>query len=361
MTTWKSLPPQLQMSSNHTNISLHAKRKKGLTPLFSGRVIIVLITILVCLGLCILASFALGSRTTTWGELMDALFHPEAGSYGANVVRKRIPRTFFSLLCGAALGVSGALMQAVTRNPIAAPSVLGVNTGASLFVVIGLAFFNISSPKAYIGLAMLGAALTAIFVYGIGSMGRGGATPIKLVLAGAAVSAALGSVVSAILLPRSSVMDQYRFWQVGSVGGGTWDYVALLLPFVISGLAIAFVSAPALNALALGDDAATGLGVRTGALRLLAAVGGVVLCGSVTALAGPIGFVGLLAPHLMRLILGADLRITIPMSALGGALILTGSDVIGRLLTYPGELEVGVVTAFVGAPILIYAARKVRV
>jgi iron complex transport system permease protein len=203
--------------------------------------------------------------------------------------------------------------------------------------------------------------LTAIFVYSIGSMGRGGATPIKLVLAGSAVSAAFSCIVSAILLPRSNVMEQYRFWQVGSVGAGTWDYVKLLLPFVLLGLGIAVLSAPALNALALGDDAATGLGVRTGVLRLLAAFGGVVLCASVTALAGPIAFIGLLAPHLVRLLLGADLRVTIPMSALGGAVILTISDVVGRLLTYPGELEVGIVTAFVGAPMLIYAARKAKV
>ncbi len=330
-------------------------------PLPPQSVFLVLFILLVLLLLCILASIALGSRSTTTQEITDGLFHPEVNTFGANVVRKRIPRTFFALLCGAALGVSGALMQAVARNSIAAPSVLGVNNGAALFVVIGLAFFNISSAKAYIGLAMLGAMLTAIFVYSIGSMGRGGATPIKLVLAGSAVSAALSSIVTAILLPRSSVMDQFRFWQVGSVGSGTWEYVKLLFPFVILGVVIAILSAPALNALALGDDAATSLGVRPGMLRLLAAFGAVILCASVTALAGPISFIGLLAPHLVHLLLGADLRVTIPMSALSGAVILTISDVAGRLLTYPGELEVGIVTAFVGAPMLIYAARKAKV
>jgi iron complex transport system permease protein len=337
------------------------RRDRRRAPPVPKSVFIVLPVLLACLALCVFASFALGSRNTTSQELIDGLFHPDVATYGANVVRKRVPRTFFCLLCGAALGVSGALMQAVTRNSIAAPSVLGVNTGAALFIVVGMAFFNISSAKAYIGLAMAGAMLTAIFVYSIGSMGRGGATPIKLVLAGSAVSAAFSSIVSAILLPRSNVMEQYRFWQVGSAGAGTWDYIGLLLPFVVLGLFIAVVSAPALNALALGDDAATGLGVRTGALRLLAALGGVILCASVTALAGPIAFIGLLAPHLVRLLLGADLRVTIPMSALSGALILTVSDVVGRMLTYPGELEVGIVTAFVGAPMLVYAARKAKV
>ena len=173
-------------------------------------------------------------------KLIDGLFHPDVDSYGANVVRKRISRTVFSLFCGAALGVSGALMQAVTRNPIADPSILGVNTGASLFVVCGIAFLNISTANQYIWLALAGAAITAVFVFGIGSMGRGGATPIKLVLAGAATSAALSSLVSAIMIPRSYVMDQFRFWQVGSVGSATWSAIATFAPFLIVGILIGY-------------------------------------------------------------------------------------------------------------------------
>lgn len=316
----------------------------------------VLITFLILLALIIAASIALGSRRTSSAELIDGLFHASVNSYGANVVRKRITRTVFSLLCGAALGISGALMQSVTRNPIADPSILGVNMGAAFFVVCGIAFLHITTAAQYIGFALAGAMLAAVVVYSIGSMGRGGATPIKLVLSGTAVSAALSSVISAILLPRSYVLDQYRFWQVGSVGGGTWSGIFAFSPFLLAGMAIALISAPALNALALGDEAAIGLGVRTGVLRLLAAVGGVLLCGSTTALAGPIGFIGLLAPHVMRLLLGADLRFVIPMSALSGAVFLTAADVVGRLLLYPGELEVGIVTAFVGAPVLIFVA-----
>ncbi len=330
-------------------------------PLLPKRFVIVLSAFLLLLFLCIVASLALGSRLSSWQEIIDGLFSPAVNTYGANVVRKRISRTVFSLCAGAALGVSGALMQAVTRNPIADPSILGVNTGAALFVVCGIAFFQITTALQYVGMALIGAMLTAIFVYSIGSMGRGGATPIKLVLAGAATSAALSSAVSAILLPRSYVMDQYRFWQVGSVGSATWTGVTAFLPFLLVGLLIAVLAAPALNALALGDEAATGLGVRTGLLRLVAAFGGVLLCAATTALAGPIGFIGLLAPHVMRLLLGADLRYTIPMSALSGAVFLTIADVIGRLLTYPGELEVGIVTAFVGAPVLILAARRAKV
>lgn len=310
---------------------------------------------------CVLASLMFGSRPVRFQELIDGLFYPDIDSYGASVVRKRMSRTVFSLFCGAALGVSGALMQAVTRNPIADPSILGVNTGASLFVVGGIAFLHISTAHQYIGLALAGAVITAVFVYGIGSMGHGGPTPLKLVLAGAATSAALSSLASAIMIPRSYVMDQFRFWQVGSVGSASWDGIATFLPFLMVGMLIGLIAAPALNALALGDDAATGLGVRTGTLRIAAALAGVLLCGATTALAGPIGFVGLLATHVMRLMLGPDLRYIIPMSAVSGAVMLTVSDVIGRLLGRPGELEVGVVTAFIGAPILILLAMKAKV
>lgn len=322
-----------------------------------------LITVLILsilLVITIVLSISLGSRKVTVKEILDALFLPQISEYGVNVIRKRIPRTIFGLLCGAGLGVSGALMQAVTRNPIADPSILGVNTGASVFVVCGIAFLNISSPSEYIVLALLGATFTSLLVYGIGSMGKGGATPMKLVLAGAATSAALSGIISTVMIPRSYVMNEYRFWQVGSIGSGTWSYVSLLAPFMVIGVVMAIALAPALNAMALGDESATSLGVRTGLVRVCAAMTGVILCGSATALAGPIGFIGLLAPHLIRLFVGADLRYTIPLSALLGAVILTFSDVIGRLLSYPGELEVGVVTAFVGAPILIYTAMRTK-
>ncbi|MHA6481757.1 FecCD family ABC transporter permease [Paenibacillus sp. strain BS8-2] len=322
---------------------------------------LVLVLCIVLLLATVIASLVFGSRPVRFHELIDGLFRPEVDSYGANVVRKRISRTIFSIFCGSALGVSGALMQAVTRNPIADPSILGVNTGASLFVVCGMAFFNISTANQYIWLALAGAAITAVFVFGIGSMGRGGATPIKLVLAGAATTAALSSLVTAILIPRSYVMDQFRFWQVGSTGSATWDGIGTFIPFLVVGMAIGLLTTPALNALALGDEVATGLGVRTGTLRLIAALAGVLLCGATTALAGPIGFVGLIATHIIRLVLGPDLRLIIPMSAIAGAIILTVSDIIGRVIGSPGELEVGVVTAFIGAPILIIVAIRSKV
>ncbi|WP_078551659.1 FecCD family ABC transporter permease [Bacillus alkalicellulosilyticus] len=320
----------------------------------------VLILLVLLLGICIVASLIFGSRTIGWTELMNGLFHPDVQSHEANVVRQRIARTVFCLMCGAALGISGALMQSVTRNPIADPSILGVNTGAALFVVCGISFLNISSANQYIWLALVGAMITAIFVFGIGSMGSGGATPLKLVLAGAATSAALSSLVIAVMIPRTNVMDQFRYWQVGSVGAGNWSSISTFVPFLIAGILVALFTAPALNAIALGDEVATGLGVQTGTLRLIAAFAGVVLCGATTALAGPIGFIGLLATHIIRLMIGPDLRYVIPMSALSGAIILMLSDIIGRLLGSPGELEVGIVTAFIGAPILILLTMKAK-
>lgn len=337
--------------SNKKKLDLHVPKHFSL----------ILIVGFILLIVAIIASLVLGARVVSFQELMDGLFYQNQDSYGANVVQKRISRTIFSLCCGVALGIAGVLMQTVTRNPLADPSILGVNTGAALFVVCGITFFNITTASQYIWLALIGAAVTAVFVFGIGSMGRGGATPIKLVLAGAATTAALSSLVTAIMIPSQYAMDQFRYWQVGSVGSGSWDSVAIFIPFLLIGVLIAFISAPALNALALGDDVATGLGVRPGVLRVFAICAGVILCGVTTALAGPIGFIGLLATHAMRLVIGPDLRFLVPMSALAGAIILTISDVFGRLLGSPGELEVGIVTAFIGAPILILLAKKSKV
>lgn len=334
-----------------------AHARQSFFPKNLGKLTIILLTLVV---LAVIASLAFGSRSIGWSTIVDGLFHPQLEDHESSVVRQRFVRTIFSFMCGAALGVSGALMQSVTRNPIADPSILGVNTGAALFVVSGMAFFQISSASGYVWLAIAGALITAIFVFTIGSLGFNGATPLKLVLAGAATSAILSSLVTAIMIPRQNVMDQFRFWQVGSVGAGTWDSIQLLLPFLIVGIVIALFTSPSLNAMALGDEVATGLGVKTGTIRFTAAFAGVLLCGATTAFAGPIGFIGLLATHLIRLIIGPDLRFVIPLSALSGGIILTFADVAGRIIARPGEVEVGILTAFIGAPILIYITMKAK-
>ncbi|WP_160679800.1 iron chelate uptake ABC transporter family permease subunit [Clostridium sp. C8-1-8] len=315
----------------------------------------------ILLAMCVLASLALGSKNIGFSQAINALLNSQDMSFSALVVRERIPRTIFSIMAGASLGISGALMQSITRNPIADPSILGVNTGASLFVVIGIAFFNINTPNQYIWIALAGAAITSVFVYGVASIGSGGMTPIKLALAGAATSAVLSSLVSAIILPRSAAMDTFRFWQVGSVSGATWDSIRLILPFMIVGLIISVVVTPALNVLALGDEVATGLGVNIGIIRIICAVAGVILCGATTAIAGPIGFIGLMIPHSIRLIFGSNLKGIVPLSAIGGAALLIISDVLGRVIGSPGEVQVGIITAFLGAPILIIIARKAKV
>jgi iron complex transport system permease protein len=340
------------------------RRRAPTTQVRARRRAVTIAGLIVGVGIAILLSLAFGSRTVSMSEIVEGLLAWVQGrtptEIGSIAVQERIPRTVLSIMAGAALALSGALMQAITRNPIADPGILGVNTGAALAVVCGIAFFGITSPYQYLWLALGGAIVTAIFVYNVGSVGPGGSTPIKLALAGAATTAALSSLVSAVLLPRMAAMDTFRFWQVGGVGGADWGTMAVISPLLLAGAAVALICAPALNAIALGDDVAVGLGVRIGRTRLFAAVAGVVLCAAVTAVAGPIAFVGLMVPHVMRLLVGPDQRWILPLSALGGAILLTLADTIGRLIGYPGETEAGIVTAFVGAPVLVIIARRSR-
>ena len=323
------------------------------------KIVIISLAGFLCLLLCILLSLTYGARSVGLTGVIAA-FSGEGG-FAAGVVMARIPRTLFGLLAGASLAISGALMQAVTRNPIADPSILGVNTGASLFVVCGIAFFHINTGPQYIWLAFTGAAVTAVFVYGLASLGHGGATPIKLALSGAAAGTALQSLVNTVMLPNTQVMDQFRFWQTGSISGADYADIRLILPYLLTGFAISFFLAPSLNTLALGDDVAAGLGLHVTRIRALAALAGVLLCASTTALAGPIGFIGLMIPHLIRLLVGPDMRKILPLSAVGGSCLLLLADVAGRILGRPGELESGIVTALAGAPVFIFIIRKVKV
>lgn len=319
-----------------------------------------------CIGIVLLfcaISFSItyGAKAVGFGDIRDALLGRNTEDYNVNVVKARIPRTIFGILAGMALAISGTLMQSVTRNPIADPSILGVNTGASLLVVFGIAFLNISSKSLYITLAFTGAMLTAILVYKLASLGYGGATPIKLALSGAAVSTALSSLVSAIMMPSSHVMDSFRFWQIGSIGGANYEDIKLMLPFVIIGTGLSMMLAPSLNALALGDETACSLGLNVRRTRALAALVGVLLCAVTTALAGPIGFLGLMVPHIVRLLTGPDHMVLIPLSAIYGGGILLLSDILGRILGSPGELESGIMTALVGAPCFILIIRRSKV
>jgi iron complex transport system permease protein len=314
---------------------------------------------LVLCVLCVL-SVAFGAREVTFTEIVAGLGGDVRGVGEAAVVA-RVPRTVLAVLVGAALGLAGAGMQAVTRNPLADPGILGVSGGAALAVVIGIVFFGLANPTAYLAVAITGAAVAAVFVYGVGSLGRGGATPLKLTLAGTAISAAFASLTSAILLPRVDAMETFRFWQIGGVGGATWDRIALVLPVLAIGAVICLVCARGMNSLALGDDLATGLGENVVRTRLIAAAGAVILCGAATAVAGPIAFVGLVIPHICRLLVGTDHRWLLPFSAIAGAGLLVAADIIGRVVARPEEIEVGIITAFIGAPIFIWIVRRQKV
>ncbi len=319
-----------------------------------------LLVVLAVLVALVLASVAVGSREVTWDEIVAGLGGSTSG-LGEAAVAKRVPRTVLAVLVGAALGLAGAVMQGVTRNPLADPGILGVNLGASLAVVTAIAWFGLSSATGYIWTAIGGAAAAAVFVYVVGSLGRGGATPLKLALAGAATSAALASLITAVSLPRGDVSGAIRSWQIGGVGGATFQALEPVLPFLAVGLAVSLLSARSLNTLALGDELAAGLGERVAVARALAALGAVLLCGAATAVAGPIGFVGLVVPHLCRLLVGVDHRWLLPFSAVTGACLLTASDVLGRIVARPGEIDVGIITALVGAPFFIAVVRRQKV
>ena len=321
-------------------------------------------SIILCLALLsimVIFSISLGAKSIAFSKVADVLLGNDPDSLEAAIILQRIPRTVFGILAGGALGISGALMQSITRNPIADPSILGVNTGASLFVVVGIAFFNITVAYQYIWLAIIGAGVTAVFVYSVASMGKDGATPLKLALSGSAVSIVLGSLVSTIMLPNNRVMEAFRFWQVGSIGSATWENIMLISPFLIVGFIISMFISGYLNNLALGDETATALGTNVVMTRTIGALSSVLLCGATTALAGPIGFVGLIIPHIIRLIFGSEMSKMLPLSFLGSAILMLISDIIGRIISLPGETEVGIVTAVLGVPVFILAIRKGRV
>jgi iron complex transport system permease protein len=319
--------------------------------------LLVVVAVLVAL---MAASVAVGSRDVGWSEIVSAL-GGSSETIGEAAVTKRIPRTLLAVLVGAALGLAGAVMQGVTRNPLADPGVLGITMGASLAVVTGIAFFGLFSATSIVWTAIVGAAIAAVFVYAVGSLGRGGPTPLKLALAGTATSAALLSFVTAIALPRGDIAESIQSWEIGGVGGAGFDSIGTVVPFLVVGFAISLLSARSLNSLALGDDLAAGLGERVALARGVAALGSVLLCGAATAVAGPIWFVGLVVPHLCRLLVGVDHRWLLPFTALTGACLLTASDVVGRIVARPSELDVGIITALIGAPFFIAIVRRQKV
>lgn len=306
-----------------------------------------------------LFSITVGARPITLETVWSALTAYDANSTDHRIIWDlRLPRTAIGLGVGAALGLSGAVLQGATRNPLADPSILGIHAGAALFVVLGVAVFGVTQLGLYVWLAFAGAGAAMLVVYSVASLGREGATPIKLALAGAAMTAALQSVVSAILLTSPRTLDEVRFWQVGSLAGRGMDIAIQVAPFLALGIVLALLSGRLLDGLSMGEDVARSLGQNVGRSRAFAGLAAVILAGASTAAAGPIAFVGLTVPHVARAITGPNYRWILPYSMLLAPILLLGADVIGRVIAPPGEVQVGIVTAFLGAPFFIALVRR---
>lgn len=302
-------------------------------------------------GACVL-SVLVGARAVPLGALLDTA-DPLHGVFAA-----RIDRTLLGLAVGAALGLAGAVMQGLTRNPLADPGILGVNAGATFAMVVGMSLLGLSTMGEFLPMAFLGAAVTAVVVQVLASLGRDGATPMRLAITGAALTAGLSSWTSGLLLADRRTMEQFRFWQVGTVGGRGTDVLLAGAPFLVLGVALALAGARMLNTLALGDDLARGLGRRTAWDRGLLAVAIVLLAGTATAMAGPIAFVGLVVPHAVRGLSGPDHVRVLPLSMVAGAVLVVVADTVGRVVLPPSEVQVGIMAAVVGVPVFIALIRR---
>ncbi|TYK48092.1 iron chelate uptake ABC transporter family permease subunit [Actinomadura decatromicini] len=305
----------------------------------------------------VMLSLAVGARPLSLGEAWDGLFH--ADSAASTVVREmRLPRTLLGLLAGVALGLAGAVMQALTRNPLADPGLLGINAGASAAVVSAISFLGVTSFTGFVWFAFAGAGAVAVLLYAVG--GGRGATPARLALAGSALNAALFSYVSAVQLLDTASLDRMRFWTVGSLASAQNHTIVRVAPFVAAGLVLALLLARPLNALAMGEDAARALGANPGRARIAAILTVTLLCGAATAACGPIVFVGLMVPHLVRALTGPDLRWLFPYCAVLAPALMLAADVLGRVVARPSELQVGVVMLVAGGPVFLYFVRRPR-
>ena len=321
-----------------------------------------LILLLIGCGIVILLSLRFGSLSISTSDAWNAIFNYQSDIYEQTVVRTmRVPRTLIAVAVGGSLGVAGAVMQGVTRNPLADPSILGISQGASLGVAIAVTYLGLSAPGQFVWFAFLGAILASVLVFAVGAAGKDGASPVKLALAGVVVTALLSAWTSTLLLLNRDTMDALRFWVAGSVTGRDLDVLTFVAPFMIAGVTACIFLGHQLNVLAMGEDNARSLGMNTSRIRLMASVFVILITGAAVAVAGPIGFVGLAVPHFAKALIGADYRWILPYSSALGILLLVGADIVGRLVVRPGELPVGIVTALIGAPFLVYLARTIRV
>ncbi|MQA14587.1 MAG: iron chelate uptake ABC transporter family permease subunit [Pseudonocardiaceae bacterium] len=324
------------------------------------RRLLVVALLVALLVLACLASVAVGAKAIPLGEVWSALVAPTGGENDIVVRALRVPRTILGIIVGAALGVAGGLMQGHTRNPLAEPGILGVNAGAALAVVIAIYTLGITSLLGFVWFAFAGALVASVLVFVLGSVGRGGATPVTLALAGAAVTVFLFALVQAVILLDQQALDVYRFWVVGALSGRDPAVIVAVLPFMAAGLLLALAHAPGLNALAMGEDVARALGQSIPRTRVVGVTAITLLTGSAVAAAGPIAFLGLVVPHVARYLTGPDHRWLLPNAALLGASLILVADVAGRVVVRPGELQVGIVLALVGAPFFVALVRRTR-
>ncbi|WP_460369412.1 FecCD family ABC transporter permease [Actinocorallia lasiicapitis] len=328
------------------------------------RPVVLLAGLTAALLLLCLLSLSFGAKNVPLGQVLDALIGRPVDSLYENVVWEvRVPRTALGLLTGAAIGLSGALMQALTRNPLADPGLLGVSAGSGFAIVLAVGVFGITDLYGYIWFAFAGAFLASAVVYALGRLGRSGLTPVKLALAGVAISALLSSLTSAVVLTEPEALNRYRFWSAGSLADQNADSVWRILPFVAVGIVLALAGAPALNSLALGEDVAASLGRDLGLVRLQGVIAVMLLTGAAVAVIGPIVFLGLIVPHLARVLaqwagLGPDHRWLLPLSALISPTLLDAADLLARLDRRPLEVQAGVLIAFLGGPFFIALVRR---
>ncbi|GAA0453364.1 ABC transporter permease [Paractinoplanes deccanensis] len=316
--------------------------------------------LLCALALVLVLSLAVGANPLSPGVVLDALRGGGDAQAHYVVVGLRVPRTVTGIAAGVALGIAGTLIQAFTRNPLADPGILGVNAGAAFAVAVGVAFLGVRDIAAFVWLAFLGALVVTLAVYVIGSSGRGAADPIRLTLAGVALGAVFSGITTGLALSNPDAFDAMRGWNAGSLLGRDFGVLLPVVPFLVAGAVIAVLVAPGLNALALGDDVARAQGANVRGIRVAVIVAVTLLCGTATALAGPISFVGLMVPHVARRLFGVDQRVILVVSMVLAPTVVLLADVIGRVLIAPAEMPVGIVTAFVGAPVLIALARRAR-
>ncbi|MER7204325.1 iron ABC transporter permease [Streptomyces sp. CB01635] len=315
-----------------------------------GAVVVLLVLLVV--------SIAIGAKPLSVDQVWHGLFD-DTGTFSDVVVGERLARTLLGLLAGVALGLSGAVLQALTRNPLADPGLLGINMGASAAVVTAISFFGVSSLTGYVWFAFLGAAAVGVLVYVLG--GTRSATPVRLALAGTAISAALYGYLQAVMIMDNAALGKMRFWTVGSLVSADMSTIRQVLPFITVGTVLALALARPLNAMAMGDDTARALGANLNRTRALSMAAATLLCGAATAACGPIVFVGLMVPHVVRSFTGPDLRWILPFSAVLSPVLLLGADVVGRLVARPAEIQVGIVTAIIGGPVFIYLVRRRKV